>query len=202
MAQGFPIALNFGTSIPMPIGQTVTVTATVKDIVNNTVQLIFVALRFEWNAPNSFFVGSNSEKGAVLVAGQQITYDISVQIPNNVTPGTHRLSGYATYRVLQNGNWTRPQAGWWVSDIEFAYPQTLLNPNPTNPNPTASNTTPQLPVNPGTIILVTIVIAIGLFLERGRIKRLLRRPGATKAEPAVPESQEPKPEVIREEEDL
>jgi hypothetical protein len=192
MAQGFPIALSFGTAVPMPIGQAATVTVTVKDIGNSTVQLIFVGIRFEWSGPNTFFIGGNSEKGAVLAAGQQLTYDIAAQIPNNVTPGAHRLSGYATYRVFQAGNWSGTQAGWWVSDIQFAFPQAVQS-------QTTRIVAPQQTLSPETVAVIAIVLAIGLVLERGRIRRLLKKPRAKVAEPAKPETQEPE---VRQEEDL
>ena len=98
-AQGFPISVNFDTTLPMPIGQTNIVAVTVKDIVNSTVQLTFVGLRFEWDPPENFFIGENSEKGAVLAAGEQIAYSIPVSVPANITPGVHRLNAYAVYRV-------------------------------------------------------------------------------------------------------
>jgi hypothetical protein len=186
----------------VPIGQTPTIAVTVSDISNSTVQLNFVGLRFEWNGPSTFFVGGNSDKGAVLTPGQTISYAIAVTVPGDVTPGIHRLSGYATYRVLSQGNWSSVRAGWWVADLAFAYPQTLQSPpqgqSSTGPTQQSFSTETE------TVGVIVVIVAIGLFLERGRVRRVIRRPKApTKAEPvetAKPESQEPEPR--REEEDL
>ena len=207
VAQAFPISVNLGTALPMPIGQTNTVAVTVTDVVNSTVQLTFVGLRFEWDLPDNFFIGGNSEKGAVLTAGEQITYSIPVIIPANVTPGTHRLSTYVTYRMLNQKNSTSVQAGWWVADIQFAYSQTQQS-------QTATVTGPQQSSNAETIGVLVAVVAIGLFLERDRIKRLIGKPRATSPTPAQPEGEPPvgekppvpeKPPVVEkkeEEEDL
>ena len=183
-AQGFPISVNLGTALPMPIGQTNTVAVTVVDIVNSTVQLTFVGLRFEWDLPNSFFVGGNSEKGVVLTAGEQITYSIPVIVPANVTPGAHRLSTYVTYRMLGQKNSTGVEAGWWVADIQLAYSQTQQS-------QTATATGPQQSFSPETIGVLVAVVAIGLFLERGRIKRLIRKSRATGPTPTQPGGEPP-----------
>jgi hypothetical protein len=186
----------------MPIGQTNTVAVTVRDIVNSTVQLTFVGLRFEWSAPNNFFIGANSEKGAVLAAGEQITYSIPVVVPGNVTPGTHRLSAYVTYRLPNAKNATATLAGWWVADLQFAYPQTQQ----TQQSQTA--TAPQQSFSIETIAVMVVVVAIGLFLERGRIIRLVgkyRKPKPSPTEPGTekPSAAEKPPEVEKtEEEDL
>ena len=199
-AQGFPISVNLGTALPMPIGQTNTVAVTVKDIVNSTVQLTFVGLRFDWDLPNNFFIGQNSEKGAVLATGEQIVYSIPVVVPGNITPGSHRLSAYVTYRVLNQKNATGVQAGWWVADIQLVYPQTQQNQTST------AGAQPQS-FSLETIGVIVAVLAIGLFLERGRIKRLLSRSKEAAPSPAQPEGEPPaveKPSVVekKEEEDL
>jgi len=204
-AQGFPISVNLGTALPMPIGQTNTVAVTVEDLVNSTVQLTFVGLRFEWDLPENFFIGGNSEKGAVLTAGEQIAYSIPVVVPANVTPGIHRLSAYVTYRMLNQKNSTGVVAGWWVTDIQFAYPQTQQS-------QTATVTAPEQNSNAETIGVLVAVVAIGLFLERDRIKRLVGKSRATGPTPAQPEGEPPdgekppvtqKPPVVeKREEDL
>jgi hypothetical protein len=187
-AQGFPISVNFGTALPMPIDQTDTVAVTVKDIVNSTVQLTFVGLRFEWDLPTSFFIGGNSEKGAVLTAGEQITYPILVTVPGNITPGTHRLSAYVTYRwQFQNGTWTGSLAGWWVTDLQFAYPQTLQN------QTTTGGESPQTSANIETAGVLVAVVAIGLFLERAHLIHFIGKHRVTKPGPAEPEGEKPKP---------
>jgi hypothetical protein len=182
VAQAFPISVNLGTALPMPIGQTNTVAVTVTDVVNSTVQLTFVGLRFEWDSPNNFFIGGNSDKGAVLAAGEQITYSIPVVVPANITPGSHRLSTYVTYRMLNQKNSTSVQAGWWVADMQFAYPQTQQS-------QTATATGPQQSFNAETIGVLVAVVAIGLFLERGRIKRLIRKSRTTGPTPTQPEGE-------------
>lgn len=186
-AQAFPINLNFGTALPMPIGQTDTVAVTVKNVVNSTVQLTFVGLRFEWSQPNNFFIGGNSEKGAVLAAGEQIIYPIAVAVPGNITAGTHRLSGYVTYRVFQNGNWTGVLAGWWVADLQFAHPQAQQSQTATGGGSPQTFTTLE------TVAVLAAVVAIGLFLERGRIIRFVGKHRGAKSGTAEPEGEKPKP---------
>jgi hypothetical protein len=189
-AQGFPISMTFATALPIPIGGTPTIVVTVQNISNDTIQLSFVGIRFEWSNPTSFFIGGNSEKGAVLTPGQTINYPIPVQIPLNVTPGVHRLSGYATYHVLSQGTLSGVQGGWWVEDLPFSNAQT---PPPSQPQTTlAGVSTPQaqmLPLNSSTLEMlgvVVLVFAIGLFLERGRIKRVLaRRPKPQETAPSA-----------------
>lgn len=186
-AQAFPISLNFGTALPMPIGQTDTVAVTVTNIVNSTVQLTFVGLRFEWSQPNNFFIGGNSEKGAVLAAGEQITYAIAVTVPGNITAGTHRLSGYVTYRLFQKGNWTGVLAGWWVADLQFAYPQAQQSQTATG------GESPQTFTTIETVAVLAAVVAIGLFLERGRIISFVGKHRGAKSGTAEPEGEKPKP---------
>jgi hypothetical protein len=201
-AQGSPISVNFVTALPVPIGQTITVTVTVKDTVNSTVQLTFVGLRFEWDPNTTFFIGGNSEKGAVLVAGEQITYPINVTVPGNITPGTHRLSAYVTYRwQFQNGTWTGSLAGWWVSDVQLAYSQTQQS------QTTTGGESPQTSANIETAGVLVAVMAIGLFLERARLIRFIGKHRVTKPGPAEPggEQQKPvdqKPVDQKEEEDV
>jgi len=199
-AQGFPISVNFGTALPMPIGQTDTVAVTVTDTLNRTVQLTFVGLRFEWDAPNNFFIGGNSNKGAVLTSGEQIVYSIPVTVPGNVTPGTHRLSAYVTYRLLNQKNATAVQAGWWVTDLQLAYPQTQQS------QTSSAGTTGTESSSSETVGVLVAVVAIGLFLERGRIKRFVSKPKEAAPTPGQPEGEPPaaeKPAVVeRKEEDL
>jgi hypothetical protein len=182
-AQGFPISLGFGTGLPMPIGQTDIVTVTVTNIVNRTVQLTFLGLRFEWDLANNFFIGNNSEKGAVLAATEQIIYSIPVTVPGNVTPGTHRLSAYVTYRVNNKGKWTGVLAGWWVTDLQMANAPTTQTPTST---PSAA---PPPSFSLETIGALAAVVAIGLFLERGHISRFVSKHRKTKTPTAMPESE-------------
>jgi hypothetical protein len=192
-AQSFPISLNFGIALPVPIGQTRIVTVTVKNIVSSTVQLIFVGLRFEWSLPNTFFIGNNSQRGAVLAAAQQIVYNIPVTVPGNVTPGTHRLSAYATYRVNNKGKWTGTLGGWWVADLQMAYaPTTQAPPSTSTPTSTPSAAPPSFSLE--TAGALAAVVAIGLFLERGRISRFVNKRRKNKTPSAGPDSEKPKDE--------
>jgi len=200
VAQAAVISLTFSTSLPMPIGQTTTVSVVITDTSNSTVQLNFVGVRFEWSSPDKFFIGANSEKGAVLSAGQQIVYPIPVQLPSNVTPGTHNLIAYVSYRWLKSGTWTGVLAGFWVSSVPFAYPQVVSQ---TPAMSTTQQTTQQMfsSTTLETAAVLILVVAIGLFLERRRIGKLVKKPKpqqpetpveapATTNEPAVQEKQE------------
>ena len=185
-AQGSSISVNLGTALPMPIGQTANVAVTVTDTSNSTIQLTFVGLRLEWNLPNSFFIGDNSEKGAVLTGGEQIMYTIPVTVPANVTPGVHRLSAYVTYRILNQSNSTGVNAGWWVTDIQFAYPQTQQS------QAAAATNGPQPSFSGETIGVLVVVVAIGLVLERDRIKRRVWKSRQARSHaPAQPEGGPP-----------
>ena len=162
----YPISLSFAsTALPLTIGQTVTITVTVTNIVNSSVQLTFLGLRWEWNTPPGWFIGGSSEKGVLLAAGQQVTYSIATAIPSNVTVGTHKLIAYVTYRSSMNGNWTGLFAGFWVTDFPFASSQA----------PTAVGGGVLQTSNLETIIVLVLVVAIALFMERGHIKRLAKK---------------------------
>jgi len=188
------ISVNFSASLPMPIGQVTTVSVNVTDISNSTVQLNFVGIRFEWSNPTSFFIGANSEKGAVLSAGQQIVYPIPVQLPSNVTPGIHKMTAYVSYRWLKGGNWTGTLAGFWESSVSFALPQATSQIAPTSAATTEQTQGPFDTTTLETVGVIIIVVAIGLFLERGRVKRYLAKRGSKKVEPSVPVAGEPKVE--------
>jgi len=189
----------------MPIGQTTTVSVLITDVSNSTVQLNFVGIRFEWSSTDKFFIGANSEKGAVLVAGQQITYPIPVQLPANVTPGNHNIIAYVSYRWLKNGNWTGALAGFWVSSVAFAFPQVAT---PTTAIPTTQQPSQQVftSSNLEAAAVLILVVAVGLFLERRRVGKLLKRPKPqqTGPEPAEGTKTTPAPalEKQNEEEDL
>lgn len=183
----------------MPIGQTPIVTVTVTSLVNDTVQLTFLGLRWDWNPPTFFFIGGNSEKGAVLAGGQQIIYPVPVIIPGNVTPGTYRLNAYVTYRWFKNGNWTGILPGYWVVNIPVANPAPVLGQTATGQGGLMQTS------NLETIAVLGAVVAIGLFLERGRLKSLVRRSGKTASEqltPAKSQSEKPRRVVKKEEEEV
>lgn len=194
-AQALPISVNFGTALPMPIGQTNTVAVTVTDIVNSTVQLTFVGLQFEWDPPTRFFIGGNSDKGAVLTPGQQIVYSIAVTVPPNVTQGVHKLSAYVTYRVLSS-NATGVLAAWWVTNIQFA-----SSPQTQGQSQTATTGQPQQGLSVETIGALVLVVGIGLYLERGRVKRLIQKYHKTNPKVTKPKSEKP-PSEEKEEQDL
>ncbi len=157
-----------------PIGQTTSVLVNVTNLIVSTVQLEFVGLRFEWNGPDRYFIGGNSDKGANLAAQQQITYRINVDVPNNATPGTHKLSAYVAYRWVERGNWTDTLSHIWVADVQLAYPQTQSSQTSTQVGPTQS-------LSLGTIGAVLFVAAIGILLytERGRFNHLFHRSQGT-----------------------
>jgi hypothetical protein len=176
---GTPISVGFNATLPLQIGQTPIVTATVTNISNSTVQLTFLGLRWDWNAPTFFFIGGNSEKGAVLAVGQQIIYPIPVVIPGNVTPGTYRLNAYATCRLLINGNWTGIIPGYWVVDIPLTSPAPVLGQTTSGPGLMQTS-------NLETTAVLAAVVAIGLYLERGRLMRVIRRSGKPPSNQATP----------------
>ena len=173
-----PISLGFASTLPLIIGQTSIITVTVTNIVNNTVELSFLGVRFEWDKPPSWYVGGGSDSGAALSPGQQVNYQIPIAIPSNVTAGTHRLTTYVTYRWLRDGNWTGLIAGFWVTDFPFAYAAQTQS---AQGGPLQSS-------NMETIAALVIVVAIALFLERGHIKRLTKKVRAT--QPEQPSSDE------------
>ena len=149
---------------------------TVTNIVNSTVQLSFLGIRFEWNKPPSWYVGGGSDSSAALSPGQQINYQIPIAIPSNVTAGTHRLTTYVTYRWLRDGNWTGLIAGFWVTDFPFAY---VAQTQSAQGGPLQTS-------NMETLAALVIVVAIALFLERGHVKRLTRKVRATQPEQPTP----------------
>ncbi len=176
-AQAVPIDVHMSAALPLqflPIGQTTTVLVNVTNIVDSTVQLEFVGLRFEWNNPDRYFIGGNSDKGANLAAQQQITYRINVDVPNNATPGTHKLSAYVAYRWVERGNWTDTISHIWLADVQLAYPQTQQS-------QTSAQVGPLQSFGLGTIGALLFIAAIGLLLysERGRVRRLFHKSRGT-----------------------
>ncbi len=171
-AQEAPIDVRMSADLSLqsfPIGRTTTVLVNVTSVVDSTVQLEFVGLRFEWNSPDRFFVGGNSDKGAVLSGRQQITFAINVDIPNNATPGPHKLSAYASYRWMVHGNWTDILTHSWVADVQLAYPQTQSQ--------TSTQAGGLQSIGLGTIGAAFFIAAIAILLysERRRIRRLLQK---------------------------
>jgi hypothetical protein len=183
-AQVAPIRVGFAAAtLPVPIGQTTTVSVSVMDVSNSTVQLTFVGLRFEWTGPNTFFIGGNSDKGAVLTAGEQITYPIRVQVPSNVTVGSHKMLAYVGYRWFRNGNWSGTLGLNVESTVAFDFPSQTTAPAAASteqpPPPLLSSSTGE------TVGVIVLVVAIALFLERGRIKGLVGK-GPRRVETAPP----------------
>jgi hypothetical protein len=172
-AQGFPIDVHMSADLPLqsfPIGQATRVLVNVTNLVDSTVQLEFVGLRFEWNAPTRFFIGGNSDKGAVLAARQQLTYPINVDVPNNATPGTHKLSAYVSYRWIERGNWTGILSNTWVADVQLAYPQTQQS-QTTQVGPVQSPSLGTI----GALFFIAAVVVL-LYSERGRLFHKSRGP--------------------------
>jgi hypothetical protein len=135
-----------------------------------------------------FFLGGNSEKGAVLAPGEQITYPILVTVPSNITPGTHQLSAYITYRLqFQNGTWTGSLVALWVINLQLAYPPTQQN------QTTTGGESPQASTNIETVGILVAVVAIGLFLERARLIRFIGKHRVTKPGQGEPGGEKPKP---------
>jgi hypothetical protein len=185
----------------MAIGQMQTVTVTVSNVANSTVQLTFLGLQFEWNKPDFFFVGGNSDKGAVLAAGEQIAYPILVQIPSNVTEGTYVLGTYVTYRWFKGGNWTGVLSGWWISHVGVAYSQTQASAQSQVTAQTETETQNQVVRQVGllgvfsfeTVAALLAIVAIGVYLERGHVRRFVlkyRKP-AGESTPSKPETKKP-----------
>jgi len=175
-----PVSVGLGLSQPLPIGQSSTINVTVTDVANSTVQLVFVGLQWEWDARSTFYVGQNSDKGAVLSSGEQITYIIGVPVPDNVSQGTHKLSTFVAYRWFTRGNWTGTLEAWWVTGVQLAFPQAQSQ--------TATVQGPQATSNLQAIAVLIAVVAIGLYLERGRIRRVVQKHQEASPEPAKSES--------------
>jgi hypothetical protein len=168
-AQTAPLTVNLDVALPLLIGQIPTVRVTVKDVGNISVQLVFVGLRFEWNPSDFYFIGGNSEKGAVLAIGEEITYPIPVQVPVNTTEGIHKLNTFVTYRLFEQkeGNWTALLAASWPLDVVIANPQSQVR------SQTATQAAPQQKYNLvtyGIIALAALVAVIGITLFIARSK--------------------------------
>jgi hypothetical protein len=174
------VTLSIGQTA-LPIGQTDIVDVTVRNVVNSSVQLFFVGLRFDWNKPTSYFIGGNSDKGTVLALGFQITYPIPVQVPGNVTPGTYKLNTYVTYSWFTNGSWTTKLAALWVASVQLAYPQTTQQ-SQTTQAAQATQTTFQSGPNPSlrtvavvASVAVVAVAGIGVGLARYQVRSRAQR---------------------------
>lgn len=171
-AQTGPIVVNVNAVFPSQpqIGEFSTATVTVTNSGNLTVQLIFVGVHFEWDSPVVWFIGGHSGEGAILGAGENISYDISVGIPANVTTGAHKFFTLVKYRTrTAAGNWTGETDLFWVQPIQISATQA------------SSSTTPQGPqetFTPETIALLIVATGAGLFLERDSVKTLFRKPAS------------------------
>ena len=168
-----PINVGLAAALPLPIGKTVTVTVTVTNIVNTTVQLTFLGLRWKWMRPTSFFIGSNSDKGAVLAAGDQIKYPILVNVPSNVTEGTYTLTTYVSYRWFKGGNWTGVIGAVWVSNMPVAFPAGQVS--ATTETGLIGTFINSQTSGLATVAVLVAIVAIGLFLERRHISNLVGR---------------------------
>jgi hypothetical protein len=155
--------------------------------------------------PTSFFIGSNSDKGAVLAAGDQIKYPILVNVPGNVTEGTYTLITFVSYRWFKGGNWTGVIGAVWVSNMPLAFPASQVSTTSETGliGMLANNQTSGL----ATIAVLVAVVAIGLFLERRSIRGLVgrfRKPSydlATSGQSAKSEREKPRVDRKKKEEE-
>ena len=168
----------------LPIGQTDLVDVTISNVINSSVQLFFVGLRFDWNKPTSYFIGGGSENGTVLAVGFQVTYPIAVQVPGNFTPGTYKLNTYVTYSWFKNGSWTSRLAALWVANVQLAYPQTIQQSQTAQQSQTtqATQTTMQSGPNPSlqtaavvAIVAVVAMAGIGVGIARYQARARAKR---------------------------
>jgi hypothetical protein len=151
-----PVSVNLSVEMPLPIGQPSTVAVTVKDVVNSTGQLVFVGLRWEWDTRDTFYIGQNSDKGAVLAAGENITYIIGVPVSSNVSQGKHKLSTLVAYRLFTGGNWTDTLDPWWAADIQLALPQAQSQ--------TSTEQSAQQTSDLESMAVLVALVGIGLYL--------------------------------------
>ncbi len=178
-AQGKPINVGLAAGLPLPIGQTSTVTVSVQDISNSSVQIMFVGLRFDWNKPGDFYVGDSSDKGAMLAATEQVTYKIRVAVPDNASAGTYKLTTYVRYRLSVRGNWTSAIGANWVSDVPLDYPKTQSQQTSIQSQAQSQSTSEQGGTQQtynlstyGIAAIVALVIIVGIALSIGRVRRL------------------------------
>lgn len=154
---------------PLQVGRIYTVTVTLTNIINSTVQLQFVGIHFDWDNPTVFYIGGHSGDIAILGAGEKITYNIPEGIPSNVTSGTHKLFTLVKYRLLEGGNSTTVLNWYWVHDVQITTNTQSPVAQPTTP------AGPQQSFTPETIAAVVAATAIGLYLERDSVKGLFRK---------------------------
>jgi hypothetical protein len=162
------VTMSIGQSA-LPIGQTNIVDVTIRNVVNSSVQLFFVGLRFDWNKPTSYFVGGGSDKGTVLAVGFQITYPIAVQVPGNVTPGTYKLGAYVTYSWFKDGSWTTRIAALWLASVQLAYSTTTQQSQTTQATQTTMQSGPTPSLQTVAVVASVAVIAmagIGIGIAR------------------------------------
>lgn len=196
--------MGLSAAFPLPIGQTSIVTVTVTDISNSTVQLTFTGLRFEWDNPTTWFIGGDSDKGAVLAAGELIRYHIPVAVPANITEGKHTLTTYVSYHWFKNGTWTGILSGFWVSSVQLVQPSTQTQSQPQTQTPTQTQTTTEhqglLQQASGLAVIagLILIIGIGLFLERDHIRRLIGKSRKTTIEQSTPAKTESKKPHVEE----
>jgi hypothetical protein len=171
-AQRSPVNVKVDVTQPLQIGQINITTVTITDVSNTTVQLFFVGIHFEWDTV--WYIGGHSAEGALLNPNEQISYTISIGVPANATAGVHKLYTIVKCRWLQGGNWTSEYDQYWVEDVQVGGTSTTQS-TPTGPSQT-------LP--PNAIILIISATAIGLLLERHRIRQALGKLKKREDEPA------------------
>ena len=170
VAQGSAVGVTVTfPSDPLQVGKIYVVTVTLTNVSNSTVQLEFVGIHFDWVNPIVFYIGGHSGDIAILGPGEKITYNIAEGIPFNATPGTHKLYTNVRYRLLGGGNSAAVFNWYWVNDVQITTNTESPAAQPTSP------AGPQLSFTPETLAVVVAAVAIGLFLERDRVKALSRK---------------------------
>jgi hypothetical protein len=177
-AQGVGVNVNTVFSPQLQIGGSSTATVTVSNAGNATVELLFVGVHFEWDNPTVWYIGGHSGEGAILGSGEEISYDIAVGVPANVTTGAHKFFTIVKYRMrTAQGNWTVENDLFWVQPVQIGTGQASSSQTPQGP---------QQSFTPETIALLVVATVAGLFLERDSVKMLFKKPGSK--EPKSPES--------------
>jgi hypothetical protein len=185
-AQSLGVSVNTVFSPQPQIGAFSTATVTISNAGNDTIELLFVGVHFEWENPTVWFIGGHSGQGAILGSGEKISYDIQVAVPANVTTGTYKFFTLVKYRTqTAQGNWTPETDLFWAEPVQVSTAQASSSQTPQGPQETFT---------PETIALLVVAVAAGLFLERDSVKALFKKP-ETKPEMQAAIQPEVKPEL-------
>ena len=184
------------SSQTLNVGSTVTVRITVQSNVDEELQISHIGVNFDWMDPSGFYGPDLSSNPAVVPNnGTYTTPPFIVQIPSNVTVGTH------TYYVGVDGMETSSQNEFYWNSTLATIMVLPANTTGTTPIITKSPTggggggqTTTSSISPLTLIIYIAVVAIVVVVVLALIVMVVqkkRKPKPSTTAPAAPADEQP-----------